>query len=237
MPTTASPSAGAFTAADLTALISYLVDGDAVNSDSLMKEAAPGGTPKLTLFRLANLLAMVGTSSAPLGSPTFTDTVTLPGAPAFTGPPSVTRASKAPPINFTTPTNGWNGGCPLTAGDQISHMMDVPHGAVITGLTVHLVGGSHSSLPATMPKFWLFQYNIITTAGTTIGTVTDASGSTGVYAPVHPISLSGLSTTVDRTQNVYYVLFNAESGGNSNNASIYVGATWTANIPTLDIGG
>lgn len=214
MPTTANPSAGSFTLADLTATISYLVDGDQVNMDDLYKEVAPGGTPKLTMMRLANLVAMLGKGAPDLGQTTVVEQSLM------------IDFSHAPAYPILAGGNGVG-----TAGDTVVQMLaKLKHGVKLTSVSFYFQPDGHGSLPGTMPNFRVFRRNVLTGALTTIAAlVTDPSANTTAYNTLHAITApitagSGTSyEVVDLTQNVYYGSFVSESGSNSDTNTVFYG--------------
>lgn len=209
MPTTRNPVPTAMRSPDT---VSTLVDGDAVNRDDIFVELAPGGTPKLTLAYLHDIIS------------------------GLAHPGSMTRVESNLAFDYTSsPTfvfQSGAGGFTIPAGDHIHQMLEqAPHGSTLTAVSVSILPDSHGSLPQNMPNLKVYKVNPVTGANTQIGsTQVDPSGSTPVYDVAHLITVSGLSEVIDRATYAYYVDLTAESGTNSDSNTQYLGAKSTFTV-------
>jgi hypothetical protein len=218
---TATPDPTGLTLADLTAVVSYLADGAQVNMDDLYKEVAPGVTPKLTLMRLANLLAMLGKFSPSLGQTTIVE------------PSLLMEYSHSPPY----PIVPGSAGSIASAGDSIMQMLTkLQHGTKLTSVAFWTKPDSHASLPQFMPNFRVYRQTLGGgTASVIAALVTDPSANTTAYDAAHPINCpitagngpGGTSEIVDLTQYVYYGAYISESGTNSDTAAALYGCVMT----------
>lgn len=112
--------------------------------------------------------------------------------------------------------------------------LKVPHGAVLTSVTVRLTGdGLHSTAPLTLPRLTVYSLD---TSGNlvSLGALTDTSASPGgsptAYDVMHSITVSGLSVTIDRTTKRYVASLSPEAGTGAQIGSPQVptcSATWT----------
>lgn len=113
-----------------------------------------------------------------------------------------------------------------SANDHLTYRLDLPHGSVLTALSVQLkAAGAHVGLPAVMPSLALLRISLVdfTSGWSTQGTQSDTSASVAIYQTLHSLTISGLSITVDRGQYAYYARLIGESGTNALN-SLEVGA-------------
>jgi hypothetical protein len=162
----------------------------------------------------------------------------IAGAPTFSPAVSVTRTIADAPVDTTTPANvALLGELMMNAGDVIYQPLRLPHGAVVSNVTVTLVGTTHANLPMNLPSFIVYQV-AAGGASTSLGSAGDPSVTNAAYEVAHPIPMtpSGGTFTVDLTQYTYWLRFTAESGTNSNNNSVFHQTTWTGAISTLDVG-
>ena len=89
-----------------------------------------------------------------------------------------------------------------------------PHGSTLIGVTVNITPISHASIAGlTLPVIKLYAIPLSGVAVQIGATTSDPSANAAAYSLNHPISISGLSHTVDRSANRYIVLFTSEHGG------------------------
>lgn len=171
---------------------------------------------------------------APTASPTFTGTVTQPGATALTAPLTDTRITATPifdPTNANVTLTGSDVTTASTAVSTFHYVLPVPNGAILTNVKVYLKGASgHGALPAIMPSMTITARNITTGAVTTVlASTPDGSASTAAYEAAHSIDSGVLATTVDRTVKAYVVSVTTEGSTNAASGAKFYGvqATWT----------
>lgn len=215
-PVVPGPGGDPVTGAGLQVMVTPLVDGLA--------------TIKSTALCPVNGFAMSGAC-------TVAGHLTVGDIPTISPAPSITRSCKSLPLDSTTPGNVWHAvgsGLPLTADDRVVQVLDVPHGSLLTSVTVWITGGTHSSLPSNMPTVSVQRVVLASASSTAIGSAGDTSANTTVYDARHGIVVPiSPNETIDLVDNLYVIDFTAESGSNSNNNSVYVGATWTAGLANL----
>jgi hypothetical protein len=107
----------------------------------------------------------------------------------------------------------------------------VPNGATLTSVTVWLTGNGHSLAPHSMPQLKVYSFTklgVLTQLGTT-ATDTSATpdGDPTGYDVAHALTVSGLSTVIDRTANRYVAMVFAEGGTHAQIGSPYVNACIT----------
>jgi hypothetical protein len=68
-----------------------------------------------------------------------------------------------------------------------------------------------------MPGITLYR-KPVSSAAVSLGSQSDLSANPAAYQTIHPITLSGLNVTVDRTANKYVVGFSSEGDIGSSNA-------------------
>jgi hypothetical protein len=104
-----------------------------------------------------------------------------------------------------------------TTNETFRYLADVPDGATITSVTVTLdPAGAHGALPASMPKIYLYKFNVNTRTKTLVTTYTDVA-TLPDYENQRIIQTATVSTTRDAAVDVYVVLLEGESGANSLN--------------------
>lgn len=176
---------------------------------------------------------------------TRVDTLLLPSTNATELYPlatrSVTRVIKGHPL--WEPAN-WGFDLPagrLTdiVGDGVSlvYPIEVPHGAMITALSVSIKPvNSHVALPATRPTIVFSTFDLATGTVTTVATVADPTAPFGSYNLVHGFGVSGLTTLVNNQLKLYRLEFTSESGANSITGLQIFGANVTFDVAQVDAG-
>jgi len=211
MPTNRSPSAKAMRGPDT---VVRLVNGDAVNEDNLMVEAAPGATPKLTLGYLHDLIAGI-VSQVGIGNTRVSN-----GSPAWIGS-QWGGQSLGVWANSTNSASAfiW---FPLTE-------KALPNGSTLVSVETQITGSpTDVALPATMPKMSLWK---VTKAGvaTQLGsTTTDGSALLATYQAQHALTVA-TSAVIDRSLYTYWMQVAPEAGANSNGGLFVTSpaVTWT----------
>lgn len=118
----------------------------------------------------------------------------------------------------------------LSLGTSLVIPLQVPNGATLTEVEVRITGAAaHAGLPGTMPSIIVRRFDTSSGLGFTLGSATDSSGTVGAFQSSHSITVSGLSHTIDRTINRYYVQLIAENGANALVGATFewVKVTWT----------
>lgn len=126
----------------------------------------------------------------------------------------------------------------LSIGTNLFIPIQVPNGATLTTVEVRLTGaGSHAGLPGTMPLVTVRRFDTSSGLGFTLGSASDPSGSVGTFQGSHSITVSGMSHTIDRTVNRYYVQLTAENGANALVGATYEWVKVTWNRPATSVIG
>lgn len=112
------------------------------------------------------------------------------------------------------------------ASYPLAFELKIPNGATLTSVTIWLTGNGHSFAPHSMPQLKVFQFSklgVLTQLGST-ATDTSATpdGDPTGYDAVHALTVSGLSTVIDRTANRYVAQVFAEGGTHAVVGSPYV---------------
>jgi hypothetical protein len=108
---------------------------------------------------------------------------------------------------------------------KIGIPLHLPDGATLTGVHVYIdPAGSHAGLPSTKPAIQVTRIKVTDNTKTTLGSVTtDGSATVGAYEAPHAISVTGLSSVVDRTIYRYVVELANETGTNALANLAYLG--------------
>ncbi len=124
----------------------------------------------------------------------------------------------------------------------VQKTLDMPHGSVLTQLTVNLIGaGGHSTFPIsgwTPPSIQLYKKNTTTgvfaqIVGTPNPTI-DTSASAAAYQAIHPITMTGLSETVDNSAYEYSIAVLGEQGTGAQAGLIAVSVQTQTTVTKLD---
>lgn len=111
----------------------------------------------------------------------------------------------------------------LTLAMQV---LEIPHGANVTGIAAVIDPAAHGAAPANLPSLSLVQVNAQTGATTSLGSVTDVWNG-GLYVNAHPLAITGLDVDIDLDLYRYVLVFQSEYGANSQAGLVVVGPTWT----------
>lgn len=171
--------------------VSTLLDGDEVERDNLVKEAAPGATPKLTLALLHdNAVAMYAVRRRRVNGEVLGGTINGGAIP-----------TALPGTKFFN-----------TSGAAFAMYPEWPAGLVVNEITLRWQGASgHSGLP-TMPKLTLKEIDS-TGAAAVVSSANDGSANVAAYEAPHAIALTAMALTVDASKS-YVILIEGESGAN-----------------------
>lgn len=207
MPTTANPTPITATSGQTE---SVLVDGDTVNMDDLYKEATPGGTPKLTLYRLRCLI----------------EGITHPGA--------LTRAMPGWILDDPAGTQKMYLDSDSVSADSYAFQRFAPpHGAALSKVTCYCAPG-HTPPAGVKVSAEVYRHTINGNTSTQIAaTVIDPATGSG-YSAAHgfdvPITsgsgAGGTTETVDDSLYTYHVKFIGETGTGKATV-LYTGGTYT----------
>lgn len=152
-----------------------------------------------------------------LGSVTFEGTT---GRPLLGSRQLVRVQSTLPSYN----PSEWatNGGvsciASVTTVATMTHLLDLPHGSQLNEVNITVQGVmSGATMPTSMPtlKIWKRPYNNPAATSQIGVTVTDTSPDRTAFEAVHALDLDGLTETIDRTLNMYYVQVTSPNGGNT----------------------
>lgn len=118
----------------------------------------------------------------------------------------------------------------------VRYLLSVPHGAMLTAVTIHIHPGSgHTSLPATKPHADLYERTLSTDVAASLGSATDGTVLAS-YDSVHSFAISGLSTVVDNATKMLELNVRSEGGTDARTGFLIVGVTATFTMSTLDPG-
>ncbi|WP_434048056.1 MULTISPECIES: hypothetical protein [Sorangium] len=197
-----SPASGVIPAGSLRDHFSYL-------RDAMAKLADPNTWTAAQTFQAAVSL---------LGAVTMTD-LTISGTSRIKlGSRGVNRRARASVVGasgFTAEAGGFVTQS-STSDANVTWEIEPPDGSTLTSVSIVVQPNAHGSLPTVMPKLRVMRTSSNEITLQTVGSVaTDASGSTGAYNSIHPITVSGLSEAVDRSQYNYFVKLEGEASTNS----------------------
>lgn len=209
-----SPESGVIPAGSLRSQLSYI-------RDTMAKLASPNTWMGIQTFLGAVFmsdLTMSGTSKVKLESR------------------SVTRRSRAAPfgaVNFSI--NDGYVEQSSTSASQVSWELDVPDGATLTAVTIEVQPNIHpSNRPGTMPKLRVLRTAANQITGQIVGSVaTDLSGSHTAYNGQHPITVTGLSELIDRSQYNYWARLDGETGSDAMTGLQAGTPKWTATVSQI----
>ncbi len=194
----------------------------------------------------ANALDMVGGGSYALGGD-----ITITGSKKWTwdstghftfnrsvyvASRSVTRVAAGTPLfriaEWDFGTNGVMASI-STSGAEFNWPLDLPHGQVLTEVKAYLApAGGHGGNVATPPKV-ILEYHTPSTATTAdLGTTTDP-GVLPAYEVAHTLAVSGLTHTIDRSLNRYFLKIFAEAGANAAANLLILGVEFTFTRTTI----
>ncbi|WP_437992208.1 hypothetical protein [Sorangium sp. So ce145] len=215
-----SPASGILPAGSLRAQISHLRDNFAKLTDPNTWTAAQTFQAAVSFLAAVTMtdLTLSGTSRLKLGSRAVNRRAraSVVGASGFT----------ADAGGFVTQSS--------TSDANVTWEIDVPHGSTLTGAYIMVQPNTHGSLPAVMPRLRVMRTSSNEITLQTVGSsAPDASGSTGAYNVAHPITVSGLSEVVDRSQYNYFVKLEGEASTNSMTGLQAGAPKWTATMTEL----
>jgi len=129
------------------------------------------------------------------------------------------------------------GGLPanVAVSESIGAAIRVPHGNVLSSVTVYISPAVDGNLPATKPLVSVLRRDLNDGTVSTLGSLTDPAASAAAYEQYHGITVSGLASTIDRSRYMYSIRFDGEAGANSQ-AVLVVGATYTITSTAQDKG-
>ena len=177
----------------------------------------PAGTLRSQLLYLANNAALNSRLSAIIGALSS----------------STTRAVSV----FGLPTSGtWavqvTGGYQTSVATQCALMiplpaLELPHGTRLTDVSVTILPTAHAAIVGlTMPTLALYSFDTVAGLVQIGATTSDPSATFTAYNLIHTISITGLSTVIDRTTKRYFLSFNSEyTGANAASGLLVTGAT------------
>lgn len=119
------------------------------------------------------------------------------------------------------------------SSDVANLMLELPNGQALTAITVNIkpaTGAAHSSAPNPMPTIKAWAVSLSGGAVTQLGATTaDVFTTQAAYEAAHPITISGISHTIDRTAFRYLVQVFGEGATNgvAGLKIISATATWT----------
>jgi hypothetical protein len=215
-----SPISGVIPAGSLRAQISYLRDNFAKLADANTWTAAQTFQAAVSLLAAVTMtdLTISGTSRIKLGS---------------RGVSRRARASVVGASGFTSDAGGFVTQSSTTDAN-VTWEIEPPHGSTLTSAYIVVQPNTHGSLPAVMPKIRLMRTSSNEITLQTVGSsATDASGSVGAYNVAHPITLSGLSEVVDRSQYNYFIKLDGEASTNSMTGLQAGAPKWTTTMTEL----
>jgi hypothetical protein len=120
---------------------------------------------------------------------------------------SLTRAIQGTWVNLSSNT-AYKGLFPsIPAGQTVVLTFELPHGQVLTGVTITINPDDVGSLP-TLPTLDIGYITISTGVDTPVGaTFTDLSGDFTTYSAIHDIAATALAHTIDAQTRQYYAVF------------------------------
>lgn len=93
-------------------------------------------------------------------------------------------------------------------------MLDLPHGALLSAVTVYVVGATVTTMPAQKARYDLWKTNPSTFAVTQIGTtVTDGQTTVGGYTVLHAETVNAAGELIDNDTYQYSFTVRGSSGG------------------------
>jgi hypothetical protein len=151
---------------------------------------------------------------------------------------SITRVSSNPMIEISGGAFPQYTNLTITGslGAQVSlQSLDVPHGAVLTGLSVYVDPANATPPAATTPTtLKLIQLDMTTGSQTALFTLADPATG-GTYGTYHAITKTGLSVSIDRTRYLYLSQVVSEVGDAASTCQVYP-SLWTATVTSVDEG-
>jgi hypothetical protein len=94
----------------------------------------------------------------------------------------------------------------LATSVNVQTMIELPHGQVLTGVTITIDPAVHGSLP-TLPSIAVSKVAYADGTITPLGSQADTSADTTAFNVAHEIAVTGLSETIDNTTHSYRVDF------------------------------
>jgi hypothetical protein len=159
------------------------------------------------------------------------------GALDIAARPTVQRYSAMPPVAPVPASWTLTGHNAITTVNTLATlywMIAPPNGSTITAMFVWLKGaGGHGALPGTMPTLQAFKVATDSTV-TVLQTVTDSSGTTGVYQAPHTMNAGSLSEVVDNTAFRYGVAITTEAVSNNLSGATYMSCGYICALSKLD---
>jgi hypothetical protein len=186
--------------------------------------------------KLTSLVVFLAGAQAITGAKTFSDIMVSGTNKYKLTSRSLTRTIDTMWVNNTSGINGLTPHCATLvggSGDTWYSGLDLPHGQVITEISVRLDPANVGALPGTMPAIAITKFNRATGATTTFGTGTDTSASSVIYSALHDMTISGMSETIDRSTYHYYLGVVGSSGATPANDINMIGATATITCTSL----
>lgn len=164
------------------AAVSYLTDGDAVNSDNLYKELSPGGTKKLTLKLVADWATSL-----------WKDKYN----------PGTARVVRSPMVNGSG--GAWAYNAIVQTSSTVDQILDLPDGATLTNVTIW-VDPVNATPPAGTPLRWeIAKLELSTGTATAIMAITTDTTAGAGYGARHSLSSGTLSEVIDNSTYIYIV--------------------------------
>lgn len=125
---------------------------------------------------------------------------------------------------------------PAAKGATVTLPFVIPHGAVLTAISVYFVPGAHVAWPpTTKAAFLLIKVDQTTGVGSFVAAPIDPAGTLAASNLTRAIVVSSLNDTMDRTTSVYFMQFTNESGINAQSCSM-LGVSVTYTTTSLDDG-
>jgi hypothetical protein len=186
--------------------------------------------------KLTSLVMFLAGTQTVSGAKTFVD-ITVSGTNKYKQASRVlTRTLPATWVNETDGTCGlFANGAKLAGGtaDDWHAGLDLPHGQVISEISVRLDPTNVGGLPGTMPTIAFHKTHRTTLVDTTIASGTDSSASTGAYNAAHDLTATGFSETIDTSTYNYWLIVRGSSGSSPANDIIMVGPSATITCASL----
>jgi hypothetical protein len=198
-----SPASGVLPAGSLRAQLSHLRDNFAKLTDPNTWQAVQTFQAAVSFLAAVTMtdLTLSGTSRLKLGSRTL---------------PRLGSSSAFGASGFSVSTGGFATQDGVSGSPRVSWELDLPHGGTLTSVSIIVNGVTHTLLPGTKPQITVRRTSATPSSAATIGgPAVDPSGDVSAYDIDHPITISGLSHTVDRESYNYFLLLEGESGSNS----------------------
>lgn len=137
--------------------------------------------------------------------------------------------------SVTRMQNGLSG-LVLAIGGTTSLEFVIPHGAVLTSVSVYVDPGTHVTWPpSTKSAFDVLKVDQTTGIPSSVASATDPATTLIAGNATHAIATASFSDTLDRTTSTYVVQFTNESGANAQ-ACTTLGVAVTYTVTALDDG-